>query len=231
MLSAKLFYDGGEHIEWEELEMKWFTGKLDLTKTDKPYYSASTEPVLIEFGELPYLSITGKGAPEGPAFAAATEALYTVAYAVKAICKGEHRDFAVAKLEGLWWVESKTESMQEAIRVPREEWHWKLLIRMPDFVSGEMADTARENAARKKKALEPIRRVAFETIREGLCVQVMHVGPYSTEPETLARLAAFMDERRLVSNGLHHEIYLSDPRKANPETMRTILRHPVQPGT
>lgn len=208
--------------------MKLFAAKLDLAKADKPYYSASTEPALIEFGELPYLTVTGKGAPEGQAFAAATEALYTVAYAAKAICKKEDRDFTVAKLEGLWWVAADVKSMQDALKVPREEWHWKLLIRMPDYMTGEIADAAREHAARKKKDLEPIRRVKFEAIREGLCVQVMHIGPYSTEPETLARMEAFMDEHRLVSNGLHHEIYLSDPRKANPASMRTILRHPVK---
>jgi len=206
-------------------------GKLDLAKADKAYYSATAEPRLIEFGELPYLTVTGKGAPEGPAFAAATEALYTVAYAAKAICKKDGRDFTVPRLEGMWWVEVPVKSPQEAMSVPRDEWHWKLLIRLPDFVSGEIAAAARANAAAKKADLEPIRRVAFERIREGLCVQILHIGPYSDEPETLARMTAFTDERGLVSNGPHHEIYLSDPRKANPKTMKTILRHPVRCGS
>ncbi|UKS27938.1 GyrI-like domain-containing protein [Paenibacillus sp. HWE-109] len=197
--------------------------KLDLAKLDKTYYTADSSPQLVQFGELPYLVIIDKGAPDSSSFTNATEALYSVAYGVKNICKTVNKDFTVAKLEGLWWVESD----KDALEVPREEWHWKLLIRMPDFVTNETVDNARANARAKKKELEQIERVAYTTIREGTSVQMMHVGPYSTEPATVAIIREYMRAHHLIQNGLHHEIYLSDPRKVEPAYMKTILRFPV----
>ncbi len=198
--------------------------KLDLTKADKTYYASTTTPQLAHFGDLPYLSIMGKGSPDGIEFAQSTEALYTVAYSVKKVCKEQNRDFTVAKLEGQWWVESD----RYGLDVPREEWCWKLLIRMPDYVGVALAEVARQTAATKKKDLEPLQRVAFEIINEGSCVQILHIGPYSDEPATLAKMHGFMSAHSLASNGLHHEIYLSDPRKSAPSSMKTILRHPVK---
>jgi len=197
--------------------------KLDLAKTDKAYYSAATQPQEVTFGELPYLAVAGAGDPNGPAFAAAAEALYTVAYTVKAAAKRRGRDFTVPKLEGLWWVEGGG----DGLKVARELWQYKLLIRMPDFVSREMAEDARTAAVAKKPNLAPVGAVAYETLHEGRCVQIMHVGPYATEPETLAKLEHFIAEAGLVYNGNHHEIYLSDPKRSKPEAMKTILRYPV----
>ncbi|WP_409342687.1 GyrI-like domain-containing protein [Paenibacillus sp. MBLB4367] len=199
--------------------------KIDLAKTDKTYYGASaSEPQLKAFGLIPYLAAAGKGAPKGEAFTNATEALYTLAYAVKAICKKEAADFTVAKLEGLWWVQSD----KHALEVPREEWHWKLLIRLPAFVTASAVEQARVDAVKKKKDLATLHAVQFETLEEGSCVQMMHIGPYETEPETFGSMHAFMQTNGLVQNGLHHEIYLSDPRKVEPQAMRTILRLPVK---
>ena len=205
--------------------MKLIQPKLDLSKADKTYYSATETPALVQFDQLTYLSITNKGAPDGPIFAEATEALYTVAYSVKGICKKGIHDFTVSKLEGLWWVESD----QDALDVPREEWHWKLLIRMPEFVNQEIVEQALANAMAKKKDLEQIHRVTFDHLHEGTCVQMMHIGPYSTEPVTIKKIQAFMHQHGLIQNGLHHEIYLSDPRKVHPSSMKTILRFPVKP--
>jgi len=198
-------------------------GKTDLLKQDKEYYSAKKKPEIREFGELNFLTISGKGEPAGIEFTKAVEALYPLAYGIKNIYKKQDMDFAVPKLEGLWWVNSE----KNALEVPRSEWHWKLLIRMPDFVTAENFEQAKINVI-KKKGIEKIKEIHFEKITEGKCVQIMHIGPYSSEPETINQLKEFMKKYGLVENGLHHEIYLSDPRKTAPEKMKTILRQPVK---
>ena len=129
----------------------------------------------------------------------------------------------MAKLEGLWWVESD----KPALEVPREEWQWKLLIRMPESVTSEIVEKA-EAEVIKKKGIELINEIKFEKMTEGKCVQIMHVGPYSIEPESLAKMRKLMEEKNLVENGLHHEIYLSDPRRVPEERMKTILRQAVK---
>lgn len=199
--------------------------KLELTKMYKTYYKANAEPELVGFGEAPYLTIAGQGDPNGERFAQAAAVLYAAAYGVKALGKAQGTDFTVPKLEGLWWVESD----QPALEVPRQEWRWKLLIRMPDFITGALAAEAKEKTALKKKELVGDNtRVAYETMAEGLCVQMLHVGPYESEPETAERMHAYMEARGLVQNGLHHEIYLTDPRKTPPSGWKTILRFPVE---
>ncbi len=197
--------------------------KTDLVKQDKEYYSAKKKPEIREFKELDFLTISGKGDPAGKEFTKAIEALYPLAYGIKKIYKQNKMDFAVPKPEGLWWVDSD----KPALEVPRNEWLWKLLIRMPDFVTNEMVEQAKTEVM-KKKGIELIKQIQFETINEGKCVQIMHIGPYSTEPETIGQMQDFMKDNRLVRNGLHHEIYLSDPRKTAPEKMKTILRQPVK---
>ncbi|RJE85238.1 hypothetical protein D3P07_21560 [Paenibacillus sp. 1011MAR3C5] len=200
--------------------------KLDLAKTDKLYYTASLEPRLVHFPELNYVAIEGQGDPNGERFQKSTEAIYTVAYGVKGLCKREQADFTVAKMEGLWWVDSDVE---DPLTVPREEWRWRIIIRMPDFVAADQVASARLAAAKKKPVLaELIQTVAFLPIQEGDCVQIMHIGPYSEEPATLERMHAYISEHGLTGNGLHHEIYLSDPRKSAPSTRKTILRLPVR---
>ena len=151
------------------------------------------------------------------------EALYPLAYGIKRICKEQGNDFGVPKLEGLWWVVGD----KPALEVPRNEWHWKLLIRLPDFVTKEMVTSIQPEVAKKKKN-DRIQEVSFEKIAEGKCVQIMHIGPYTTEPETISSLMGFIAEHRLSVNGLHHEIYLSDPRKTEPSKMKTLIRYPVK---
>lgn len=182
--------------------------KLDLTRTDKYYYSAPTEPVLRSFDTYGYATVTGQGAPLGTEYSDAVAALYRAVYGAKKVAKADGRDFVVPKLEGLWWVESD----EPPLTVPRQLWRWTMMIRLPDTVTADM-----------------VAGVTYERLCEGDAVQVTHVGPYSTEPETLARMAEFMRAEGLTMNGRHHEIYLSDPRRAAPETMRTVLRHPVRP--
>ena len=197
--------------------------KTDLVKQDKEYYSAKKKPEIKEFSELKFLTILGKGEPAGIEFTKAIEALYPLAYGIKKIYKNQEMDFAVPKLEGLWWVNSE----KNALEVPRSEWHWKLLIRIPDFVTSKEFENAKTEVV-KKKGIEKINEIAFEKITEGKCIQIMHIGPYSTEPETIKQMKEFMKQNGLVENGLHHEIYISDPRKTIPEKMKTILRQPVK---
>ena len=197
--------------------------KLDLVKEYKSYYKSGKKPEIVEFGEANYLTIEGMGEPAGEVFASKVEALYPLAYGIKKICKEQGNDFGVPKLEGLWWVEENT----PALEVPRNEWCWKLLIRMPEFATQEMMVSIQPEVA-KKKENELIHEIAFEKITEGKCVQIMHIGPYSTEPETINTLMEFMAENGLSANGLHHEIYLSDPRKTEPKKMKTLIRYPVK---
>lgn len=196
--------------------------KLDLSKADKPYYSASPEPSLAEFGELPYLTLQGRGAPGGAEFADKVSALVPLAYGMKKRTKQRGQDFTVPKLEALWWVEGD----RPAHEVPRAEWHWKLLIRMPSF-AGEpyFADVVEE--VWENKGNSHVREARYETIREGLCVQLLHTGAYDEEEPSIAKLRRFMDEQRLVPSGAHHEIYVSDPRKVEASKLKTILRQPV----
>ena len=199
------------------------TTKLDLTKQYKSYYTAKTTPEVVEFGEAQFLTIEGKGAPGGEEFTAKLEALYALAYGVKMLMKKAGRDFTVAKLEGLWWVEGG----KSYLEVPREEWRWKLLIRQPEFVTPEIVEAARDEVLRKK-GIALVNEVKFETMAEGKCVQILHIGPYATEPESLAKMYELMERQNLVPHGLHHEIYLTDPRRMPEEKWRTILRQPVR---
>ncbi len=196
--------------------------KLDLVKEYKSYYKAGKKPEVVVFQEANYLTIEGKGEPAGEVFVSKVEALYPLAYGIKKLCKDQDNDFGVPKLEGLWWVEGDI----PALDVPRNDWCWKLLIRMPDFVTEEMMASVQPEVAKKKKN-EITQEISFEKITEGKCVQIMHIGPYATEPEIINILMEFIAENELSVNGLHHEIYLSDPRKTEPSKMKTLIRYPV----
>lgn len=197
--------------------------KLDLTKKYKAYYSAKAKPELTEFGNIQYLTIKGKGEPAGKEFGEKTATLYPVAYGIKKICKAQSKDFAVPKLEGLWWADSS----KPFLSVPRSEWQWKLLIRMPDFVTSKILAEATKEVSEKKK-LQSAKEVNLETIDEGKLVNILHAGSYSAEPATIAQMDNFIKGNSLSKNGLHHEIYLSDPNKTEPSKMKTILRQPVK---
>jgi hypothetical protein len=197
--------------------------KIDLTKKYKDYYSAKSKPELVDFGKVLYLTITGKGEPAGEEFQQKTQALYPVAYDIKKLCKVEDKDFAVPKLEGLWWADNN----KPFLSVPRSQWQWKLLIRMPDFIKEDMQQQSIKEVAAKKK-ISQAQNVKLENIDEGKLVSMMHVGPYATEAESIELMNKFISEHRLSKNGLHHEIYPSDPNKTAPEKMKTILRQPVK---
>lgn len=203
--------------------------KLDLTKVHKELYAAGKNPQVLFVPAGHYLSVKGKGDPDGTVFAESVQALYTAAYSIKAGYKKTGQDFTVCKLEGIWWVanEENIKHYLEAMNVPREEWYWQLLIRMPDFVINTTAQQLIQEAY-LKKGLVYLKKVSLTALAEGKSVQVLHNGPYATEPATIQLIVDFMEQEGLKKNGRHHEIYLSDPRKTAPEKLKTILRQPVK---
>ncbi|AXY78088.1 hypothetical protein D3H65_30655 [Paraflavitalea soli] len=204
--------------------------KLDLSKEYKAYYTAKAKPKLVTIEQASFLSICGKGDPSGPGFAARIEALYATAYTIKFAWKGRGKDFVVAKLEGQWWYDQVRYAgvrMEEApTKIARSEWEYRLLIRLPEFVSEKDVAMAAD-VVLQKKGIVLVSEIGFLEMKEGTCVQMLHVGPFDQEPVSLQVMKAFMEERGLRQNGLHHEIYLSDFRKVEAGKLRTILREPV----
>lgn len=205
--------------------------KSDLTKLYKEYYTASKIPQIAVFDTVHYLAVTGKGDPSGKDFSDIVGTLYAAAYAVKFICKALKNDFVVPKLEGLWWYDEdkfgKPSIAEAPQKIKRSEWEYRLMIRMPDFVTPGIINEAIQNTI-EKKHIDGAKNVRSFTLNEGKCVQVLHVGPFDKEPETLMVMSDFMASNNFRQNGFHHEIYLSDFRKTSPEKLRTILREPVR---
>ncbi len=194
---------------------------LNLMNADNMYYHAPHYPELVEFESNPFLTISNQGAPGGPVHLSAVQALHMAAHGVKSLMLREGNDFVVPVLEGLWWVDGNR-PVQE---VPMQHWYWKLLIRVPDYVTESHWEEVRTNTIKDNPLIQSIN---LEMIGEGTCVQMMHNGPYDREQETVDLIEAFMRNRNLVQNGLHHEIYISDIMNTPPEKAMTILRYPVK---
>ncbi len=205
--------------------------KLDLTKTDKVYYNAKTSPEIVYIKKTNYISITGKGDPSGEAFSERIQALYTTAYIIKFMHKELDNDFVVPKLEALWSFDNEkyaNVSMEEApLKIPRSEWNYRIMIRILDFVTQKQIEEAIDIAVNKKQN-ELAKTIKFFEMAEGKAIQILHIGPFEHEPQTLKKILEFSTENNLQQNGLHHEIYLSDFRKTAPEKLKTILREPVK---
>ena len=198
---------------------------LDLYKVHKAEYVTPKKPVLVQTKPAKYLTITGQGAPGGEAFQESVGALYSVAFTLKMAKKFAGKDYKVCHLEGLWWGDKEGEDFAAQ---PPETWNWKLIIRVPDFIAPK---DVKETITKLKKKGKPPKtaEVKLETIDEGQCVQMLHLGPYKTEEETISQMIALAREKGLSCRGRHHEIYLSDPRRVPAERLRTILRLPVAP--
>ncbi|MBT1704325.1 GyrI-like domain-containing protein [Chryseosolibacter indicus] len=205
--------------------------KLDLTKKFKSYYHAKTKPEIVEIEPAQFLSIKGKGDPSEAEFISKIQALYATAYTIKFIYKSKGKDFVVPKLEGLWRFDeslSNNTTISETPKaIPRSEWQYQLLIRMPDYVNNRTIINAALQVVEKKK-IEEAENVHLLNLHEGKCIQILHVGPFHREPETLQLIQDFSNKHQLLKNGLHHEIYLSDFRKTPPDKLKTILREPVR---
>ena len=200
------------------------TAKLDLHKEFKQDYVAPKKPVLIKVSAAKYLSIVGRGEPGGELFQKHVGALYGAAYTLKMEKKSAGQDYKVCQLEGLWWGNNSEPMFANS---PRSTWNWKLLIRVPDFITSTDLDRAISKLKEKGKA-DPASEVRLEIIDKGLSVQMLHVGPYAEEKKTIAEMLKVAQSQGKSFHGLHHEIYLSDPRRVPPERLRTILRMPVQ---
>ncbi len=191
--------------------------KVDFRKTHKAEFAAPKNPALIKVARARYLAIEGRGAPGGELFQTQIGALYGAAWTIKMTKKfaGEG-DFKVCALEGLYWDWDKPAGMR-----------WKLLIRVPDFVKQRDLKAAISALKEKGKDAE-VDNLKFEKLNEGRCVQMLHVGPYTDECRSIARMQEFAAEQKLKVTGAHHEIYISDPHRVPPERLRTILRLPVK---
>lgn len=209
---------------------------LDLKKQYKNLYQTSAKTVeIVQVPRLQFAMIDGaieKGSEPGksPAFAEATQAMYSMAYTLKFMLKKRRTnaiDYPVMALEGLWWVEDGMFDL-----TIKDNWFYTLMIMQPEMITPNIFEEAREQVRKKKGESEMLSKVRLAHFEEGLCVQVMHIGPYVTEPATIDRMREFMQENGLKDNvgpnGKHHEIYLGDPRKADPTKLKTVLRHPVE---
>lgn len=192
-----------------------------MARTRDARYEAGLEAELVTMPAAKVIAVQGQGAPGSAAFQRAVGALYGVAYTLKFALKP--REMRVGALEGLWWVGDD----RSWLKVARSKWHWKVLIALPSFVTRAMIERAKRQLAEKRGG-DPAAGVLLETFREGRCVQILHVGPYATEPAPLEKMERLMADRGLTRNGPHHEVYLGDPRRAKPEKLRTILRQPVK---
>jgi hypothetical protein len=199
--------------------------KLDLYKLNKIEYSNKKQPHTVEVKPAQFLTVSGKGEPGGEVYTRKVEALFPVAYKTKFLSKAEGRDYVVCKMEGLWWTENQ--ATWNFIDQPKSEWCWKLLIRTPDFIGQENLKTTVEELRKKGKEGD-FEDIKLEIFDEGLSVQALHIGPYADETPLIMAMHDLAQEQGYEFSGLHHEIYLSDPRKVDPSKLKTILRHPIK---
>ena len=197
---------------------------INLFEKHKKDYKATPEPAIIDIPPARYLTLVGKGAPGGESFVKKVGVMYGVAYGVKMTSKYTGRDFTIGILEALWWGNA---DKHEFVNEPRDTWNWKILIRVPEFITEASVRKAAAGFAKRSPGTTAP-DVKLETITEGKCVQVLHVGPYATEPATIAAMKALAKAKGLSLTGKHHEIYLGDPNKTAPEKLKTILRQPVK---
>ena len=205
--------------------------KLDLRKEYKHLYRPSAKKVsLVDVPALQFVLVDDQIEPglapgTSPSFQEAMQALYSIAYTLKFMSKGREDDpidYTVMALEALWWVEQGEFDITHP-----DNWRWTAMIMQPDHISQAMFLQAREQAQAKKPELD-MGKLRFETFQEGLCMQIMHVGPYADEPATLAKMDGFARQEGYRLRGKHHEIYLGDPRRADPAKLKTVLRHPIE---
>lgn len=195
--------------------------KTDLYRIHKAEYAAPKKPVLVKTRPAHYLTISGQGAPGSPGFQEKVGTLYSVAYTLKMAKKFAGKDYKVCNLEGLYWGSSS-----ETGSFDFNDCEWLLIIRVPDFIKEkDLQQTFTELRAKGKAG--DFENVKLESLDEGSCVQMLHVGPYNQENRTIDQMLAFAENEGLTCRGKHHEIYLSDPRRVPPERLRTILRLPV----
>jgi hypothetical protein len=200
--------------------------KLDYKKELKHLYAASAkQPALVDVPTLNYLSVDGTGNPNtSSAYQEAVQALFSLSYTIKfSIKKGRAAiDYGVMPLEGLWWVDD----MSQFSVTRKDEWQWTIMIMQPAIVTQAIVEACRSELARKKE-LPALSKVKFAAFSEGKAAQILHIGPFSEEGPTIEKLHAYIAASGLKLAGKHHEIYLTDIRRAAPAKWKTIIRQPV----
>ena len=205
---------------------------FDFKKEYKEFYMPKNKPEIVTVPKANYIAVRGKGDPneEGGEYKQAVGILYAIAYTLKMSYKSDYKiegffEYVVPPLEGFWWQDG-VDGCDYSIKA---QFHWISVIRLPDFVTKKDFDWAVETASAKKKV--DCSGAEFLTVDEGLCVQIMHHGPFDDEPATVAIMDQYLEDhgyRNDFSQGrLHHEIYMSDSRKVAPEKWKTVIRHPI----
>jgi len=202
--------------------------KVDFKKSMKEFFQPSVkEVVLVEVPEIQFLMIDGMGSPgDSQEYQDALAALYPVAFKTKFLSKVTGKDYIVPPLEGLWWADD----MNDFTEGNRDKWKWTMMIMQPDWITQEITDEAIEITKENKPELkDSISKLRLEKYKEGKAAQIMHIGPYSEEGSNIEKVHKFIESKGGTFSGLkqkHHEIYLSDPRKAKPQNMKTVIRQP-----
>ena len=205
----------------------------DFKKDSKEFYRAKNKPEIVNVPKANYIAVRGSGDPneEGGAYQQAISVLYAVAYTLKMSYKTDYKiagfyEYVVPPLEGFWW-QGNVSGVDYS---DKAAFHWISVIRVPNFVSEKDFEWAVKTATNKKKI--DCSSAEFITIEEGLCVQIMHIGPFDEEPKSVAIMDEFLDANGYVNDmnaeRLHHEIYLSDARKVPADKWKTIIRHPIK---
>ncbi len=201
--------------------------KIDIKKQFQALYSGPVGGfIVLEVPPLRYFMIDGSGDPNtAPSYRAAIEALFTISYTLKFIAKNElGTDYIVPPLEGLWWAEDP----KHFISRMKDKWSWTMMTLVPDFIEDSSIEKA-FRAAREKKNNPDIQRVRVASLNEGQVVQTLHIGPYDAEGPILKKMhEEFVPANNFALTGIHHEIYLSDPRRTAAEKLKTVLRQPVK---
>ena len=206
---------------------------FDFKKEYKEFYLPKNKPQIVNVPKANYIAIRGQGNPneEGGAYQQAIGILYAVAYTLKMSYKTDYKingfyEYVVPPLEGFWW----QDGICGVDYSKKDEFNWISIIRLPDFITRENFDWAVKTASEKKKI--DCSKAEFLTIEEGLCVQIMHIGSFDDEPATVTLMDKYLEEngyeKDFSDTRLHHEIYLSDPRKTTPDKQKTVIRHPVK---
>ncbi|MFX0021769.1 MAG: GyrI-like domain-containing protein [Candidatus Hermodarchaeota archaeon] len=204
--------------------------KVDFKKSMKDFYLPNAKEVVeIDMPEMQFLMIDGMGSPgDSQEYLDALAALYPIAFKTKFLSKAKGKDYVVPPLEGLWWADD----MDDFNEGNRDKWKWTMMIMQPDWITQEMINEAIKNTIEKKPELkEKIAKLRLEKYKEGKAAQIMHLGPYSEEGPTIEKIHNFIKAKGGNFDGhnlKHHEIYLSDPRKAKPENMKTVIRQPFK---
>ncbi len=208
--------------------MKIIPTKVDFKKTLKDlYHPSAKEVVVVEVPDMKFLMIDGMGSPgDSKEYQDALATLYPVAFKTKFLSKAKGKDYVVPPLEGLWWADN----MNDFRSGNRDKWKWTMMIMQPDWITKQMIKEAIEITSKNKPELsELLIKLRIENYKEGNSAQIMHLGPFSEEGRTIDKIYKFIEESEGNFDGFthkHHEIYLSDPRKAKPENMKTVLRQP-----